>query len=323
MKLPKYYICPMSRNIVDTIMDLDSNEFGLLPSRRQIDYNSGYVNKWNTEKFYKYIKIKKSIVVERDHGGPNQGDEKDDGLESFKCDSRFMNIIHIDPWKHTNSLKKGIQETIKYLKFIYSHNPAIKFEIGTEESIRKFNEVELIELLDTIKKRVQSEIFDNIEYIVIQSGVGLDLYNRKNIGNFDKDRLQKMIDIGKHFDKKTKEHNGDYLSNEDIKYRFKKNLDSINIGPEIAQIETQVYIDNMTGENLDKFYKICVESKKWEKWTNKDFDINNKRNVILTCGHYLFSDENFMKIKNKIPFNINSIVKEHIKKKLTDLNSII
>ena len=92
MKLPKYYICPMSRNIVDTIMDLDSNEFGLLPSRRQIDYNSGYVNKWNTEKFYKYIKIKKSIVVERDHGGPNQGDEKDDGLESFKCDSRFMNI---------------------------------------------------------------------------------------------------------------------------------------------------------------------------------------------------------------------------------------
>ena len=313
----------MSRNIVDTIMDLDSNEFGLLPSRRQIDYNSGYVNKWNTEKFYKYIKIKKSIVVERDHGGPNQGDEKDDGLESFKCDSRFMNIIHIDPWKHTNSLKKGIQETIKYLKFIYSHNPAIKFEIGTEESIRKFNEVELIELLDTIKKRVQSEIFDNIEYIVIQSGVGLDLYNRKNIGNFDKDRLQKMIDIGKHFDKKTKEHNGDYLSNEDIKYRFKKNLDSINIGPEIAQIETQVYIDNMTGENLDKFYKICVESKKWEKWTNKDFDINNKRNVILTCGHYLFSDENFMKIKNKIPFNINSIVKEHIKKKLTDLNSII
>lgn len=323
MKLPKYFICPMSKNIVDAILELDSDEFGLLPSRRQIDYDGGYVNKWNTENFYKYLKPKKSIIVERDHGGPKQGNIKDDGFESFKYDTRFMNIIHIDPWKHTNSLKKGIQETIKYLKFIYEHNPAIKFEIGTEESIRKFNEVELIELLDTIKGRVKSEIFDNIEYIVIQSGVGLDIYNRKNIGNFDKDRLQKMIDIGKHFNKKTKEHNGDYLSNDDIKYRFKKNLDSINIGPEIAQIETQVYIDNMNEESFDKFYKICVESKKWEKWTNKDFDINNKTNVILTCGHYLFSDENFMKIKNKIPLNINSVIKEKITMKLTELITII
>jgi hypothetical protein len=79
----------------------------------------------------------------------------------------------------------------------------------------------------------------------------------------------------------------------------------------------------MTEESFDKFYKICVESKKWEKWTNKDFDINNKTNVILTCGHYLFSDENFVKIKNKIPFNINSVVKEKIKIKLTELITII
>ena len=161
MTLPKYYICPMSRNIVDTIMDLDSNDFGLLPSRRQIDYDGGYVNKWNTESFYKYIKPKKSIIIERDHGGPKQGNIKDDGFESFKCDSRFMNIIHVDPWKHTNSLKKGIQETIKYLKFIHEHNRAIKFEIGTEESIRKFNEVELIELLDRYK--TANKTFKNIK----------------------------------------------------------------------------------------------------------------------------------------------------------------
>lgn len=323
MKLPKYYICPMSKNIVDVIIELNSDEFGLLPSRRQIDYDGGYVNNWNTENFYRYVKNKNSVVIERDHGGHSQGSINDNGYESFKNDSRYMNIIHIDPWKYTNDLKIGIEETIKYLKFIYNYNPAVKFEIGTEESIRKFNEVEIIEIIETIKNQVNKEIFDNIEYVVIQSGVGLDIYNRVNIGNFDLNRLKNMIEVGRFYNKKTKEHNGDYLSIEEIKIRFEKGLDAINIGPEIAQIETMTYIENMSQDQIDKFYKLCVDSKKWQKWTNKNFDINNKLNVILTCGHYLFSHGDFIKLKNKLRININSLIKENLSNKMKELITII
>lgn len=322
MKLPKYYICPMSKNIVDALIELNSEEFGLLPSRRQIDYDGGYVNKWDTKSFYRYVKNKKSIVIERDHGGHTQGTLNDDGYESFKHDSRYMNIIHIDPWKYTNDLKIGIQETIKCLKFIYDYNPEVKFEIGTEESIRKFNEVEIIEIIETIKSQVNDKIFDNIEYIVIQSGVGLDLYNRINIGNFDLSRLKNMIEIGKLYNKKTKEHNGDYLSIDEIKIRFEKGLDAINIGPEIAQIETMSYLENMTEKNINDFYELCKNSKKWQKWTNKHFDINNKINLILVCGHYLFSDKNFINIKQKLSSDIDGIIKMNLKSKLHSLLSI-
>jgi len=45
--MPKFFIGPMSKNIVDCIIEYNrgnGNIFGLIPSRRQIDYNSGYVN---------------------------------------------------------------------------------------------------------------------------------------------------------------------------------------------------------------------------------------------------------------------------------------
>ena len=43
MKNPKYFICPMSKNIVDSIIELNSELFGLIPTRRQIDFDGGYV----------------------------------------------------------------------------------------------------------------------------------------------------------------------------------------------------------------------------------------------------------------------------------------
>ena len=73
----KIFLGPMSKNIVDTVIDY-SNEFKFpftfIPSRRQVEYNGGYVNNWTTESFVNYVKRKgKYIFVERDHGGPGQG----------------------------------------------------------------------------------------------------------------------------------------------------------------------------------------------------------------------------------------------------------
>ena len=63
-------------------------------------------------------------------------------------------------------------------------------------------------------------MFENIEYAVVQSGVGLDLGKQRNTGTFDPDRLEKMVSMCKKFGKKSKEHNGDYLSNDEYKVRF-------------------------------------------------------------------------------------------------------
>ena len=46
---PKYYIGPMTKNVVDAIIefcDETNNNIGLIPSRRQVEFDGGYVNNW-------------------------------------------------------------------------------------------------------------------------------------------------------------------------------------------------------------------------------------------------------------------------------------
>ena len=160
--------------------------------------------------------------------------------------------------------------------------------------------------------------FDNIKYAVVQSGVGLDLGKRVNTGNFDKYRLKEFIRVCKRWGKLSKEHNGDYLTSEDVKVRFDAGLDSLNIAPEFGQLETLCYLEHM-GDDFEQFYQLCHKSKRWEKWVSKDFiPHKNKEELIKICGHYILSDENFKRIKP----NIDDDIKTRIKNKLKELVTI-
>jgi hypothetical protein len=303
----------MSKNIVDSVIEINSPLIGLLPSLRQIDYNGGYVNKWTTETFYEYVKNKSNITIQRDHGGIKQGYNNE--YDSFKHDAKYTDIIHLDPWKHYSNFKNGLDETIKNINFIYNINPKIKYEIGTEEAIRRFSLNEMEELITKLEIGLTSSQFKNIEYVCIQSGVGLDLINRKNTGTFNIEKLKLMIEICKKFNKQSKEHNGDYLNKDEIQVRFNNGLDALNIGPEIAQIETKTYLDFMNDNEVDNFYQICLNSEKWKKWVPLNYDITNKENLIMVCGHY-----NFDKLEMN---NIEDIVKVKIKDKLKELLSYV
>jgi len=314
--LIKYFIGPMSKNVVDTILELGSNKIGFIPSRRQVDYNGGYVNNWTTKQFSEYVNGR--VVIERDHGGIGQGYKSDDGLQSFKQDATHFDIIHIDPWKVYQDFRKGVEEVITSIKYIYWKNPMIKFEVGTEESIRRFEVSELENLLHNLEHKLPSNIFENIEYAVVQSGVGLDLGKQQNTGTFNPKRLEDMVKVCKKFGKKSKEHNGDYLSSKEYKDRFDLGLDSINIAPEFGQLETLVYLDNGDDTFIDRWYKICYDSKRWEKWVSKDFiPKDNKEELIKICGHYVLSDEQF----NLIKPDIDDEIKKTINNKLLELLS--
>ena len=95
-----------------------------------------------------------------------------------------------------------------------------------------------------------------------------------------------MTSLCKEYNLLSKEHNGDYLSFEDIKFRFKNGLDSLNIGPEIAQIETKALLEELTLKDINNWYTECVKSNKWKRWQTDNFDIDNKVQVITVCGHY-------------------------------------
>jgi D-tagatose-1,6-bisphosphate aldolase subunit GatZ/KbaZ len=308
--LIKYYIGPMSKNVVDAVIEFNGN-FGFIPSRRQVDYNGGYVNRWTTGEFATYVNGR--VPIERDHGGIGQGYRPDNGMDSYLHDSMYFDIVHIDPWRYYSDFESGLEETLLNMRYIYLNNPNVKFEVGTEESIRRFGVEELENLLRHLKGKLEPEIFENIEYAVVQSGVGLDLGKQNNTGKFDPDRLEKMIGVCKKFGKKSKEHNGDYLSNDEYKVRFDMGLDSINIAPEFGQLETLCYLDEM-GDDIEDYYQICYESKRWEKWVDKDFvPEDNKRELIKICGHYVFSDSGFELIKPDIDDKIREVIINKLK----------
>jgi|TARA_R110000744_G_scaffold231145_1_gene349332 hypothetical protein len=307
VKCPKFYIGPMSKNTVDAVIEHNGN-FGFIPSRRQVDYNGGYVNNWSTGEFAMYVDGR--VPVGRDHGGVGQGYKEDDGYESFLHDSKYFDIIHIDPWKKYQKFEDGLEETLAVLNYIYNMNQSVMFEVGTEEAIRKFTADELDTLLRTLS---EFEFFDNIEYAVVQSGTGLDLGKQTNTGTFNPNRLEEMVNVCKKYGKKSKEHNGDYLSNIEYKSRFDLGLDSINIAPEFGQLETLCYLDEM-GDDIEDYYQICYESKRWEKWVDKDFiPEDNKKELIKICGHYVFSDDEFKLIKPGIDSKIKKVITDKLK----------
>ncbi len=316
----KFFIGPMSKQIVDCILSQNSDLFGFIPSRRQIDYKSGYVNNWSTESFAMYVKeTNPRFVICRDHAGAMQGEFPDDGYSSLQSDALHFDMVHIDPWKSTKNIQEAIVLTTDYIKFCHSINNNLNFEIATEESIFYFDENTLEYFINSVYKEL-GFIFDKISHIVIQSGTKLRGNNQ--IGNYSSDRLLSQLNIVRKFDKYSKEHNGDYIDTDVIKQKFELGLDCINIAPEFGYLQTCSILDSIDNEKFELFYKLCFDSGKWKNWVGPDFDpLENKSELIKISGHYVYSNEIFV---SQILSGIDeSFIHKQINKKLGELNDIV
>lgn len=297
IKNTRLYLGPMSKNIVDAIISYVNHQnitLGLIASRRQVDYNSGYVNNWTTRTFCKYVRNKtKNLILCRDHGGIAQGKTYDIGLESLATDAICMDIIHIDPWKVLN-VKEAVDYTILAMQQCNKVKNDCYFEIGTEEAIRKMSIYDLHYLLETIKLEIP-ELFNRIVYLVIQSGTAIQA--GKNIGKYDETKLLQMIDLCNQYNILSKEHNGDYLSSRQIKHKLKIGLSAINIAPELAHLETSILLKHLTNSKINQWFNLCIQDGQWKKWFQEDFKPeNDKHEVLKLCGHYVLSNENFSNI---------------------------
>lgn len=323
----KYFFGVISKNQVDTIINYSlenpDKEICFIPSRRQIEYNGGYVNDWNTKTFTKYVKtINSKIKIERDHSGPGQGLNDDDGFTSLKEDCKYFDLIHIDPWKKYPDLREGIKWTIDMIKFCYNLNSNIEYEIGTEEAIRPYNVEELTVIITEIKNGLDDKIYKKIKYCVVQCGNSLS--ECKNSGIFDNEKLVEMIKIVNKYNLISKEHNGDWVDINIIKQKEQLGLTCINIAPEFGEIESRVILSKIKNNINDyiNVYNLCLNSGRWKKWVSCDFDYNNRKDdiILITC-HYIFSNKELIEIKNRY-LNIDEDIIDAIKNKIKMLNLI-
>lgn len=318
---PRIFIGPMTKNVVDGAIQFENKTklpIAFIPSRRQVDYDGGYVNNWTTSEFTQYVRAKSHAIIVRDHAGPLQGKTDDDGILSLLEDCKHMDVIHIDPWKLHKELLSGTNATCELIKQCHAVNPNVKFEVGTEQSIRNFEIVELEYLLSELKKSLNTEEFSKVKYLVIQSGTSLSGNNQT--GNYSDQRLREMLGVAKKYGMITKEHNGDYIETILINKKFEEGLDCINIAPEFGLIETETYLENIKDEEtFELLWKICFESGKWIKWVENGFKPeDNKKELIRICGHYVVSTDEFRVIKERVG-NIDQIVADRVEQKLREL----
>jgi len=324
----KFCFGPMSKNIVDAIIQYSNDTktpITLIPSRRQIEYDGGYVNNWTTKEFISYVNLRsKYIAIQRDHGGPGQGSKDDDGYCSLEEDCKYMDSIHIDPWKKYSKYEDGLKWTIDMINYCEQRNPNLYYEVGTEEAIRKFTTEEIEKFLHDLKEKLIPDIFKKIIFCVVQSGTRLE--NCENTGHYSSTTLREQNEIVRKYNIFSKEHNGDYMNEKTLTSRFTDKLNAVNIAPELGTCETIFIMDKIKEDDKDLFFNICYESKKWNKWINLNIDpLKNKEKIILVSGHYCFSDERMKKLKERNMIHDNDIIKyiyEYIDKKFQTIQLV-
>jgi hypothetical protein len=333
-------IGPMSKNCVDSIIDLADNyniPFMLIASRRQIEskiFGGGYVNNWSTEEFSKYVERenkKKNIILCRDHGGPYQNENENgkklsfenimkNAKKSFQIDIESgFKIIHIDP-SHDLSVEISIDEMLNRIfelyEFCYSISKDKQKEIFIEISIGKedggvstISEIKYsIEKIEKFcqKKDLPLPLFFVIKtgnYVMETQNVGIfeDILTNKKI--IEEEKLKEIINFCNQKNILTKVHNGDYLSNSAISSHPNMGFHAINVAPEFGVVETRAILSWLSKNNLEKFTSEFLEiAYKSQKW--KKWILPNskitKNDKAIIAGHYILATKEFSDLKRKI-----------------------
>jgi tagatose-1,6-bisphosphate aldolase non-catalytic subunit AgaZ/GatZ len=317
----------------------------LIASRRQIDseqFGGGYVENWTTKQFANYVlekDVNQNIILARDHGGPWQNDlEKKQNMnlkdamqsakDSYQADiDAGFHMLHIDPSEDIHSqpnIDQVLERVYELYDFCWSYaqqkNQDIIFEIGTEEQNGGNNtQAELEYTLESMRKFCKNNKMPFPTFIVIQSGTRV--METKNIGSFDSPirvanelppeiQIPKMISICNKYGIFMKEHNTDYLSTESLRWQPRLGIHAANIAPEFGVAETKAFVNilKQTGhiDLLDEFLEISYNSMKWKKWMMEDTDANDTDRAII-AGHYIFSSDEFIELKEKVNNQINNL----------------
>ena len=258
-------------------------------------------------------------------------------------DNNFK-ILHIDTSINYSKKKLTLKESLNRLfeLIIFCHdyaqkkNKKILFEVGTEEQSGTTNTFEEIDFfLNQISNFCKKEKLDKPAFIVLQTGT--KVMEMENVGSFESElrikyeippeiQIFKVLELCKKYGIWMKEHNGDYLSNESLKWHPLLGIHAVNVAPEFGVEETKKFIEILNFYNLKKikeqFLDLSYSSNKWKKWLKDDSKATDFEKSVIS-GHYVFSDPKFYEIKKKMQsslknkkINIDKILRSHVKSKI-------
>jgi len=263
---PKIYISPINKSILMAIQKFDPNRnrIGYIVSQRQHTNHGGYVSKNITD-----VIFNQGFLIERDHFCM-----KDFDKSMIEYDASKFDIIHIDPWYFN---QYNINETKIWIKDFLDFRADILFEFGTEDFIKELTIAEYKAALDSL-----GEYLGNILYLVSQGGsVVFDL---QNISPIDVSKTESFINFSKSLGIKTKRHNCDFHTDDELKILSDLGVSAYNYAPEFTYISNKIIFNKLSPKELEIVNKEIIEKAPWHRWLN---DTSIKEKNALACLHYV------------------------------------
>lgn len=336
---------PMSTNVIDAIIEEANSRncsVALIPSRRQIEaaeLGGGYVNKWSTEDFVKYVRERdkrKLVLLSRDHSGPWQYKEVDrngvalshseamrESKFSLETDIRQgFDMLHIDPSKGFNygrseeEVEADIVELVSFCVSVKGFRA--EFEVGADEQSHQPDVVSIAEeKLKRILKILGKLKLPMPVFYVLQTGTKVQ--ELRNVGSFDSKfpvrgmlppsvQLPEIIRMCERNEVFLKEHNADYLSQRALDWHKRFGIHATNVAPEFGTVETRAILDLAKSigdsEFIDYFSNLVLTGGKWQKWMVPDSLASDDEKVII-AGHYHFAENEFLQQKERLLVNLN------------------
>jgi len=270
--------------------------------------------------------------------------------DSYRADiDAGFHMLHIDPSVDIHSqpnIEQTLERVYELYDFCWSHAQERKqdiiFEIGTEEQSGSNNSKEELEYtLESMKKFCNVNKMPFPSFVVIQAGTRV--METKNIGSFESPirianelppeiQIPQMIDVCNKYGIFMKEHNTDYLSTESLIWQPRLGIHAANIAPEFGVAETKAFVEMLKKEGhtdlLTDFFQISYNSIKWKKWMLKNTNASDEDRAII-AGHYIFSSDEFIELKNEakdrigdIDFILKNKVKESVYRYMKAFNLI-
>jgi hypothetical protein len=266
MKTAKIFISPVNEIISDALIEVKRKgvECGVILSKRQHNNQFGYVPR----QVIKQIK-KSGLLLERDHFCFESGKFN---LEEIVYDSNFFDIVHIDPWFYGDF---NMDDFIKMHESFSVLNPSLKYEIGTEEYIKKIDTKDLRLLLNSIDT-------SNVTYLICQGGS--EVFDLQNISKIDEFKTKEFVDLAKQFGVKSKRHNCDFHSLDELNKLSKLGVDAFNFAPEFSTIFNEVVYQSLNKKQIDSLKNVLINSTPWNRWIKS---AENTKKLFASCLHYI------------------------------------
>ena len=312
-------IGPMSESLIRASFELaKEKDFPLMfiASRNQVDsdqFGAGYVNGWNQERFINDIrKVANEIDFDglyyfcRDHGGPWQRDEErrehleeneamQKGKDSYFDDIKSgFDLLMIDPTKDPFQIGKVIpletviERTVNLIEYCENARKDlnikdISYEVGTEETNGGLTSTETYEVfINKLNKKLDERNLPHPIFIVGQTGTLVR--KSEQVGSFNYHNAVDLSKMAIKYNVGVKEHNGDYMTYEDLIKHLPAQVTATNVAPEFGTVETEAILKLVELEKfaldeglLDSVSNItelmkknAIESRRWEKWLSEE-----------------------------------------------------